>query len=136
MPQQGMPGMPQQGIPQQSMSQQGIPQQQAMSHQGVPAVQPDGGDPVLELIKKAGLLKDAQIEEAKKMRTKVGGELVAMLVAQGAIKRCVKDAAVKCRGLIDKGTLKEEYATTLLKLCQSKDMKYEDAVEELGWRLG
>jgi hypothetical protein len=24
----------------------------------------------------------------------------------------------------------------LLKLCQSKDMKYEDAVEELGWRLG
>ncbi len=59
-----------------------------------------------------------------------------MLVAQGAIKRCVKDAAVKCRGLIDKGTLKEEYATTLLKLCQSKDMKYEDAVEELGWRLG
>ncbi|MCC7531945.1 MAG: serine/threonine protein kinase [Candidatus Melainabacteria bacterium] len=137
-PMQGMPGMPQQGMPgmpQQQMPQQGM-QQQAMSHQGVPVVQPPSGDPVLELIQRAGLLKDAQIEEAKMMRTKVGGELVSMLVAQGAIKRCVKDAAVKCRGLIDKGTLKEEYATTLLKLCQSKDMKYEDAVEELGWRLG
>ena len=150
MPQQGMPGMPQQGMPQQGMQQQGMQQpgmtpqgmqqpgmqQHGMSHQGMPAAQPTTADPVLELIQRAGLLKDSQIEEAKQMRTKVGGELVSMLVAQGAIKRCVKDAAVKCRGLIDKGTLKEEYATTLLKLCQSKDMKYEDAVEELGWRLG
>ena len=133
MPQQGMPP---QGMPQQGMQQQGMHPMQGVSHQGMPAAMPSSGDPILELIQKAGLLKDAQLEEAKKMRTKVGGELVAMLVAQGAIKRCVKDAAVKCRSLIDKGTLKEEYATTLLKLCQSKDMKYEDAVEELGWRLG
>lgn len=165
MPQQGMPpgmqGMPQQGMPQQGMPgmqqmpgmqsgmhqqpnmqpgmQQGMQQPQphhGMSQQGMPAAQtPPAGDPILDLIKNSGLVKDSQIEEAKQMKIKVGGELVSMLVAQGAIKRCVKDAAVKCRGLIDKGTLKEDHAHTLLKLCQSKDMKYEDAVEELGWRL-
>ena len=143
----GMPGMPQQQMPQgmpQQMPQQQMPQnmqsgmqpQQTMSHQGVPIVQPASGDPVLELIKAAGLVKDSQIEEAQKMKKQVGGELVSLLVAQGAIKRVVKDAAVKCCGLIDKGTLKADHAHTLLKLCQSKDKKYEDAVEELGWRLG
>ncbi|MBA3855572.1 MAG: hypothetical protein C0507_01565 [Cyanobacteria bacterium PR.3.49] len=141
MPQQGMPqqGMPQQGMPQQGM-QQGMPQQgnqqHAMSHQGMPAAPAGSGDAVLDLIVQAGLVKDSQIEEATKMKKNVGGELISLLVAQGAIKRVVKDAAVKCRGLVDKGTLKSDHAHTLLKLCQSKDMKYEDAVEELGWRLG
>lgn len=93
-------------------------------------------DPVLELIKSAGLVKDSQIEEAKKMKEQHGGELVAMLVASGAVKRCVKDAAVKCKPLVDNGHLKPDYAITLLNLCHKKDLKYEDAINELGWRLG
>jgi serine/threonine-protein kinase len=151
MPQQGMPqqGMPQQGMPQQGMQQQGMQQQgmqqqgmqqqgntHGMSQQNMQAASGGSGDAVLDLIVQAGLVKDSQIEEATKMKKNVGGELISLLVAQGAIKRVVKDAALKCRGLIDKGTLKSDHAHTLLKLCQSKDMKYEDAVEELGWRLG
>jgi len=131
--------MPQQGMPQQGMPQQGMPQQgnpHGMSQQNMQAASGGSGDAVLDLIVQAGLVKDSQIEEATKMKKNVGGELISLLVAQGAIKRVVKDAALKCRGLIDKGTLKSDHAHTLLKLCQSKDMKYEDAVEELGWRLG
>ncbi len=143
------PGMTGHGMqPGMQQSQQQPQQQSGMSHSGMPpagASAPNtpakptlsaSDDPVLELIKQSGLVNDAQIEEAKKMRQKIGGELVSMLVAQGAIKRCVKDAAVKCCSLIEKGTLKQDYAYTVVKLCQSKDIKYEDALEELGWRLG
>lgn len=123
----GIPGMPQAGMPPAGTANPSTPAQPTSS---------TTGDPVLELIRQSGLVNDAQIEEAKQMRQKIGGELVSMLVAQGAIKRCVKDAAVKCCSLIEKGTLKQDYAYTVVKLCQSKDIKYEDALEELGWRLG
>ncbi|HEY9785334.1 MAG TPA: serine/threonine-protein kinase [Candidatus Obscuribacterales bacterium] len=101
-----------------------------------PSASPSSGDAVIDLLKQAELISAEQIEKAQKMKEQHGGELAALLVASGAIKRCVRDAATKCKPLLEKGHLKPDHAVTLLKLCNKKDLKYEDAIEELGWRLG
>lgn len=87
----------------------------------------------LDLLKKAGLLQEQDVQAALNVRKRHGGEVAKILVAAGKIDKITLEAAAKCQTLIEDGRLKVEQAIIALHYCQRSRVSFDEAVEELGW---
>lgn len=87
----------------------------------------------LDLLKKAGLLADQDLQTAMTVKKKHGGELPKILMAAGKLDDVTFGAATTCDELINESRLKIEQAIIALHFCQRSRVTFDEAVEELGW---
>jgi len=88
---------------------------------------------VLELLGKAKLIADQDLQTAMSVRKKHGGEVWKILVAAGKLDKKTYDSACTCQQLLDQNRLKLEQAIIALHFCQRSRVTFEEAIEELGW---
>lgn len=87
----------------------------------------------LDLLKKAGLIQEQDVQAALNVRKRHGGEVAKILVAAGKVDKGTLEAAAKCQGLIEENRLKVEQAIIALHYCQRSRVSFDEAVDELGW---
>lgn len=86
---------------------------------------------VLELLKQAGLVSDADLETAKKVRSKHGGDLGQILVSAGKVGAKTLEAANQCQEFVTNGRLRIDKAIMALHYCERMRVGLKDAFEEL-----
>jgi hypothetical protein len=88
---------------------------------------------VIDLLCKAKLIQDQDLQTAVSVRKKHGGELWRILVAAGKLDNITYDAAKSCQTLLAENRLKIEQAIIALHFCQRSRVSFDEAIEELGW---
>lgn len=104
---------------------------------GAPAAGADGKrnlKPAFDLLQKAGILSDDDIQDALAVRKKHGGDLVGILEAAGKVNRKTVDAAFICLPLIREGLLKMEQSIIALNYCSRMRVGFDEALDEMGWQ--
>jgi|AGTN01.1.fsa_nt_gi hypothetical protein len=104
---------------------------------GAPAAGPDGKrnlKPAFDLLQKAGILSEDDIQDALAVRKKHGGDLVGILEAAGKVNRKTVDAAFICLPLIREGLLKMEQCIIALNYCSRMRVGFDEALDEMGWQ--
>lgn len=86
---------------------------------------------VIELLKQAGLVSEADVETARKVRSKHGGDLGQILVSAGKVGAQTMDAANKCQELVTNGRLRVDKAIMALHYCERMRAGLNDALDEL-----
>ncbi len=86
---------------------------------------------VIELLKQAGLVSEADVETARKVRSKHGGELAQILVSAGKVSAQTLDAASQCQELVTNGRLRIDRAIMTLHYCERMRAGLKEAFEEL-----
>lgn len=86
-----------------------------------------------DLLIRTKIVTAQQVQDASKIQVGLGGEITAILVAQGKLEYALADAANKCRTLILEGNLSFDHGLQMLQYCQNKNVSFEQAVQELGW---
>lgn len=90
---------------------------------------------VFELLKQAGLVSEADVETARKVRSKHGGELGQILVSAGKVSAQTLDAAKQCQELVTNGRLRIELAIMTLNYCERMRAGLKEAFDELNIEL-
>lgn len=88
---------------------------------------------VINLLVKAGLLSEQDVQTANNVKKKHGGEIVKILSAAGKVDKVTLGAGARCQELIEENRLKVEQAIIALHYCQRMRVSFDEAVEELGW---
>lgn len=88
----------------------------------------------LALLTQANLLSKQDVEVARKLQEKHGGEMMKILVTAGKIDPKTLEAAVKIQLLVLRKRLKPEQAIIVLDYCHRSRVTFEDAIAELGWQ--
>ena len=88
---------------------------------------------MLELLNKAKLIQDQDLQTATTVRKKHGGEVWKILVAAGKLDNITYEAATTCQTLMDEDRLKVEQAIIALHFCQRSRVSFDEAIVELGW---
>jgi hypothetical protein len=104
---------------------------------GAPAAGTDGKrnlKPAFDLLQKAGILSEDDIQDALAVRKKHGGDLVGILEAAGKVNRKTVDAAFVCLPLIREGLLKMEQCIIALNYCSRMRVGFDEALDEMGWQ--
>lgn len=104
---------------------------------GAPAPGPDGKrnlKPAFDLLQKAGILSEDDIQDALAVRKKHGGDLVGILEAAGKVNRKTVDAAFICLPLVREGLLKMEQCIIALNYCSRMRVGFDEALDEMGWQ--
>ncbi len=92
---------------------------------------------VLKLLHKAGLVGDADYQITLDMQgPQSEAEAGKYLVSNGIIDNKTLHAAVQVQALIEMQTLKPEKAIIALHYCQRSRIGLEEALDELGWKIG
>lgn len=86
---------------------------------------------VIELLKQAGLVSEADVETARKVRSKHGGDLGQILVSAGKVGTQTMDAASRCQELVTNGRLRIDKAIAALHYCERMRAGLSDALDEL-----
>lgn len=86
---------------------------------------------VIELLKQAGLVSEADVETARKVRSKHGGDLGQILVSAGKVGAQTMEAASRCQELVTNGRLRIDKAINALHYCERMRAGLDDALEEL-----
>ncbi|MBS1990929.1 MAG: hypothetical protein JSS83_10455 [Cyanobacteria bacterium SZAS LIN-3] len=89
----------------------------------------------IALAKQAGLIAEADLEAANKVKEKHGGEISKILVVAGKLDQLTIDAAQSCQKLVDGGKLRVDQAIMGLHYCQRMRVPFEEAARELGFDL-
>jgi len=89
----------------------------------------------IDLLKAAKVITDADIEKATEVTSRLGGQVSAMLIADGKLDRSMLDVAKRCTTLINAAILDLGRAVILLNYSQRSRLDFDKAVEELGWNL-
>jgi serine/threonine-protein kinase len=86
-----------------------------------------------DLLVRTKIVTAEQIQDASKIQVGLGGEITAILVAQGKLDYGLADAANKCRALILEGNLSYEHGLQLLLYCEKTKVSFEQAIKDLNW---
>jgi len=88
---------------------------------------------VFDLLQKAGLLKEDDLKSASQVRSKHGGDMVAILQAAGKMDAGTYKAATTCIPLIRDNKMKVEQCIIALNYCSRSRVDFDTALEEMGW---
>ncbi len=89
----------------------------------------------IDLLKAAKVITDADIAKAQEITSRLGGQVSAMLIADGKVDRSLLEVAKRCTTLINAAILDLGRAVILLNYSQRSRLDFDKAVEELGWNL-
>lgn len=89
----------------------------------------------LDLLKAAKVISDADIAKAQEITQRLGGQVSAMLIADGKLDRSLLEVAKRCTALMNAAMLDIGRAVILLNFSQRSRLDFDKAVEELGWNL-
>lgn len=89
----------------------------------------------IDLLKAANVITDADIAKAQEITSRLGGQVSAMLIADGKVDRSLLEVAKRCTTLINAAILDLGRAVILLNYSQRSRLDFDKAVEELGWNL-
>ncbi|MBY0357225.1 MAG: hypothetical protein K2W82_04420 [Candidatus Obscuribacterales bacterium] len=92
-------------------------------------------DKLIDILKQSSLITEADIESAKKVRAKHGGELGAILVSAGKISGKTLEAAAHCQEYVQHKRLRIDQAIMSLLYCERTRSTLKDALDELGIEL-
>jgi hypothetical protein len=87
-----------------------------------------------DLLIKAGLLTDADINAAAAARAKVGGDMAQLLQSAGKLDKITFESAVTCLPMIREGFLKLEQCIIALNYCNRSRVDFDTALDEMGWQ--
>lgn len=86
---------------------------------------------VIELLQQAGLVSEADLETARKVKSKHGGDLGQILVSAGKIGGKTLEAATECQIYIQHSRLRVDKAIMALHYCERMRVGFKEACEEL-----
>jgi hypothetical protein len=86
-----------------------------------------------DLLHRAGILTNADIQAAQKVSSKNGGDLTQILKAAGNLEPSTLLAARTCLAIIRAGLMQLEQSVTILRHCQSQKVDFDTALNQLGW---
>ena len=86
-----------------------------------------------DLLQKAGLLKNDDLQTAHAVYKKHGGDIVQMLTSAGKIDATTYKAAETCIPLIQENKMKVEQCIIALNYCMRSRVDFDSALEEMGW---
>ncbi len=89
----------------------------------------------IDLLRAAKVVTDADIAKAQDITARLGGQVSAMLIADGKLDRSSLEVAKRCTTLINAAILDLGRAVILLNYSQRSRLDFDKAVEELGWNL-
>ncbi len=89
----------------------------------------------IDLLRAAKVVTDADIAKAQEITSRLGGQVSAMLIADGKLDRSLLEVAKRCTTLINAAILDLGRAVILLNYSQRSRLDFDKAVEELGWNL-
>lgn len=87
-----------------------------------------------DLLKKAGIITDTDIQTAQTVLRKHGGDIVDILVSAGKFDKNTFEAAHIVRPLIDATLMKLEQAIIVLNYCCRSRVDFDTAIDEMGWQ--
>ena len=87
-----------------------------------------------DLLKKVGLVSDAQLAQANSISIKTGAPLGSVLVDTGILTLDLSRAALLAQSLVSENVLPAEVAALALKVVFEQGMGFEEALGTLGWR--
>jgi hypothetical protein len=88
----------------------------------------------LELLEKAGLLSKDDIETAKNVGRKHGGDLISILKSAQKVDDKIMEAALICTGLLSEDLMKLEQCVIALNYCSRSRVSFDEALLELNWK--
>lgn len=92
---------------------------------------------VLKLLHKAGLVGESDYNKAMALQgPQAEGEAGKYLVSNNILDNKTLHAAVQVQALIEKQALKTEKAIIALHYCQRSRIGLDEALDELGWKIG
>lgn len=87
----------------------------------------------IDLLKQAGLLHEKDVQAARAVKRRHGGNISKILAAAGKLDNKTFEAAISCKELMKEERLRVEQAMIVLNYCQRSRMTFDEAIEELGW---
>lgn len=124
--QQARPAQPQ---PQAQAQRAAQPQPSPQSKDNVTAQR------VVDLLKQSGLVNDDDLEMAKRVKTKHGGDIAQILVSAGKVGGKTVDAANEVQNLVAVGRLRIDKAIQALHYCERMRVGLKEALNELSIEL-
>lgn len=90
---------------------------------------------IIDLLKQAGLVTDEDLETARKVKAKHGGELNQILVSAGKLGLKTVEAAAEVQNLVAVGRLRIDKAIMALHYCERMRVGLKEAMSELSIEL-
>lgn len=87
-----------------------------------------------DMLKKAGIISDQDIETAQNVLRKTGGDIVQILISANKFDINTYEAAQIVRPLVDNGLMKMEQVIIALNYCCRSRVDFDTAVDEMGWQ--
>ncbi|HNB24546.1 MAG TPA: hypothetical protein PKZ32_19150 [Candidatus Melainabacteria bacterium] len=87
-----------------------------------------------DLLKKVGLVSEAQLAQANSISTKTGAPIGSVLVDTGILTLDLSRAAILAQSLVSENVLPTEVAALALKVVFEQGVGFEEALASLGWR--
>jgi len=89
--------------------------------------------PAFDLLQKAGIITENDLNVAMGVRQKHGGDLIQILDAAKKLDRKTLDAAIISLIMIREGLMKLEQCIIALNYCSRSRVDFDTALEELDW---
>ncbi|HEY9730805.1 MAG TPA: protein kinase [Drouetiella sp.] len=106
----------------------------APANAGPPAT-PKSPTTELDLLQAAKVITESDVAKARDITARHGGQISAMLIADGKLDRSLLEVAKRCTALVNATTLDLGRAIILLNYSQRSRLDFDETVEELGWKL-
>jgi hypothetical protein len=87
----------------------------------------------IDLLKQAGLISDKDLEAARSVRNRHGGNIAKILLAAGKMENKTFQAACQSNTFIRQDKMKLEQGIILLNYCQRMRMTFDEAIEDMHW---
>jgi hypothetical protein len=89
----------------------------------------------IELLKSSGVVSEKDLEAARAVRKRHGGNVAKILLAAGKMETKTFDAAKRCTLLLRQDKIKMEQCVILLNYCHRMRMTFDEAIEDMNWQL-
>lgn len=86
---------------------------------------------IADLLKQAGLVTDEDLEIARKVKSKHGGDLTQILVSAGKLSAKTVEAAAEIQNLVAVGSLRIDKAIMALHYCERMRVGLKEALKEI-----
>ena len=86
---------------------------------------------IVDLLKQAGLVTDQDLETAKRVRSKHGGDISQILVSAGKLSDKTVAAAAEVQNMVAVGRIRIDKAITALHYCERMRVGLKEAMTEL-----
>lgn len=86
---------------------------------------------IIDLLKQAGLVSDEDLETAKRVKSRHGGEISQILISAGKLSEKTVAAAAEAQNLVVVGRLRVDKAIMALHYCERMRVGLKEAMNEL-----